>query len=285
MKLELIVADHAYSAEYAEGLITSQERPEGSAVKEGFKLRVNLSRGAPPDTEAPPTAQTPPAEALIPKVGGRSLADAVYILESFGYRQGNLSREYSPLPVDYVVRQSPAAETEGTPGMRIDLVLSDGPETIKNVAAPELIGLSEAAAKDLLESAGLVLGDVVPEAGVAYAEGLVTWQQYAAGAEVVAGSAVNVKVSAGPPSDEPRTVAINIDFSTAPSEVFNLSVLVSDSSGDTSPIINEEVRYKSAGSESISVTGQGTATVYVMFSRQQVMIYTVDFTTGTVSLQ
>jgi beta-lactam-binding protein with PASTA domain len=187
--------------------------------------------------------------------------------------------------VDFVVRQTPAAGEPATPGMRIDLVLSDGPEVIKNVEAPALIGLGEDAAKTLLEEAGLALGEVSREADASYAEGLVTKQQYTAGAEVVAGSEVAVTVSAGPPSNEPRSVTIDIDFSAAPSEVFNLSVILSDSEGHTSNIVNEAVRYKSTGKESVSVTGRGKGTIYVMFSGVTVMVHTIDFTTGTVSLQ
>ncbi|MDR2295758.1 MAG: Stk1 family PASTA domain-containing Ser/Thr kinase [Clostridiales Family XIII bacterium] len=287
LKLELIVDDRAYSAEYEEGLIASQARPEGTTVKEGFTLHVSLSRGAAPDEDTDATTRPPDSEAerLVPNVGGKPLADAVYVLESFGYRQGAISREYNSLPVDYVVRQTPAAETVGTQGMKVDLVLSDGPETIQNVAAPELIGLSEDAAKALIEEAGLVLGKSVPEASASHAEGLIIWQQYTAGAELTAGSSIDVKVSAGPPSDEPRSVSIDIDFSAAPSEVFNLTVILSDSAGHTTNIVNEAVRYKNAGSESVSVTGQGSGTVYVMFSGETVMVCTVDFTTGTVSVQ
>ncbi|MDR2089096.1 MAG: Stk1 family PASTA domain-containing Ser/Thr kinase [Clostridiales Family XIII bacterium] len=285
--LELLVADRAYSEEYAEGLIASQDRPEGSTVKEGFKLRVSLSRGTAPNEDAQAAAKTtqPEAELVVPNVGGKSLTDAVYVLEEFGYRQGKLSREYNALPVDYVVRQTPAAGEPGEPGMQVDLVLSDGPETVKNVAAPELIGLSEAAAKSKLEAEGLVLGKSTREASASYAEGLILWQQYAAGAELAAGSSVDVKISAGPPSDEPRSVSINIDFAAAPSDVFTLSVILSDSAGHTSNIVNEAVRYKSAGSESVSVTGRGTGTVYVMFSGETVMVCTIDFTTGTVTPQ
>jgi serine/threonine-protein kinase len=291
VKLELIVADHAYSSEYREGLIVSQERPEGSSVKEGFKLRVNLSRGAAPndDTSAAQTSTDEDSEPVVPNVGGVSLADAMYILEGYGYRQGKLSREYSSLPKDYVVRQAPAAGEPGVAGMPVDLVLSDGsepePEPVKTVAAPGLIGLSEEEAKARLKEAGLVLGESVREASASYAEGLVIRQRYAEGAEVAAGASVDVTISAGPPSDEPRSVSINIDFSTAPSEVFNLSVILADSSGITSNIVNEEVRYKSAGSDSVSVTGRGTGTIYVMFSRETAMVYTIDFTTGTVTLQ
>ncbi|MDR1247294.1 MAG: Stk1 family PASTA domain-containing Ser/Thr kinase [Clostridiales Family XIII bacterium] len=285
MKLELIVADSAYSSEYAEGLISSQERPEGSIVKEGFKLRVNLSRGEAPDTDSPPTMSAQEEEITVPNVSGISLSDAIYILESYGYGQGDVSRENSTLPVDYVVRQSPDARTEGTPGMKINLVLSDGPETISNVAMPSLIGLSENEAKTALTDKGLDVGVVTREASASYAEGLVIKQQHATDTELPTGAKVNITVSAGPPSDEPRSVSLNIDFSAAPSEVFNLSVILSDSSGRTSNIVNEAVRYKSAGSESVSVTGQGTATVYVMFSGDPVMVYTIDFTTGNATLQ
>jgi serine/threonine-protein kinase len=286
LKLELVVDDRAYSAEYAEGLVASQDRLAGSIVKEGFTLRVSLSRGTAPDTDEPPVTTQPEAELVVPNVSGVSLSEAIYILDSFGYKQGVVSREYNDnLPVDFVIRQAPTAGDPGTPGMRIDLVLSDGPETIENVEAPALIGLSEDAAKALLEEAGLALGEIAREADASYAEGLVIRQQYTAGAEVAAGSKVDVTISAGPPSNEPSSAAIDIDFATAPSEVFNLSVILSDSAGHTSNIVNEEVRYKSAGGERVSVTGQGTGTVYVMFSGVTVMVYTIDFTTGTVSLR
>jgi serine/threonine-protein kinase len=285
LKLEMIVADSAYSSEYEEGMIASQERPEGSVVKEGFKLRVNLSRGEAPDTDSPPVAPPQDAEPMVPNVGGISLSDAIYILEGYGYKQGAVSREFSNLPVDYVIRQSPNAGDEAAPGASVSLVLSDGPETIKQVSVPNLIGLSEAAAKAALTEKGLDIGEVTREASASYAEGLVIWQQNAVDAELPAGTKVNVRVSAGPPSNEPRSVAINIDFSAAPSEVFNLSVIMSDSSGATSNIVNEAVRYKSAGSEIVTITGQGSATVYVMFSRETVMVYTVDFTTGTATRQ
>jgi hypothetical protein len=101
---------------------------------------------------------------------------------------------------------------------------------------------------------------------------------------VDAGAPVDVKVSLGAPTSGPRTVNIDIDFADAPGEVFNLSVMLSDSAtGQTTTIVNEAVRYKSTGGDSVAVTGQGSGTVYVLFSRVQTMVFTVDFTTGSVS--
>jgi beta-lactam-binding protein with PASTA domain len=225
-----------------------------------------------------PEAELP---ATVPYLIGKGLEEARYIIESYGYREGAVSRESNKLPVDSVVRQNPAAGEEAEPGTRIDLVLSDGVAEPENVVVPNLIGLTEAAAKERLADFRLTIGAITSESSTEYAEGQVTWQQHGAEDEILEGSKVDIRVSAGPPSDEPRTVTIDIDFSGAKSEVFTLSVLFSDEEGRTTAIIQEAVRYKSDGSESVAVTSKGKGTVYVLFSKEQTMAFAVDFSAGT----
>ncbi|MDR1572252.1 MAG: Stk1 family PASTA domain-containing Ser/Thr kinase [Clostridiales Family XIII bacterium] len=274
--LKLEVKDLVNSAEFGEGLIVSQERPAGSTAKQGFTVRVNISRGMPEPEEALPVT--------VPYLIGKSLEDARRIIDSYGYREGAISRENNRLPLDFVVRQSPSAGEEAEAGARIDLVLSDGEAEPENVVVPSLIGLAEDAAKKRLEDFRLTVGAITVEASMDQAAGLVMWQQYEAEAEMVEGSKVDIKLSAGPPSNEPRGVAIDIDFSSAPNEVFNLSVLLTEEDGNAVTVIREELRYKSAGSESVTVTSKGKGTVYVLFNGAQAMVYVVDFSLGTKTL-
>ena len=98
-----------------------------------------------------------------------------------------------------------------------------------------------------------------------------------------AGSAVTLTVSTGPdPAAGPSTVNIRISYDSAPDEVFYLTVVVSDSAGVGTPIDYEQ-RLKSNGSEVLSVTGEGTGTVKVLFNNTLIRQYSVNFNTGAVN--
>jgi beta-lactam-binding protein with PASTA domain len=221
----------------------------------------------------------------VPYLIGRDIDEALRIIESYGYREGDISWQNDKLPVNRVISQSPDSGREADPGARINLVVSLGEPEQENVAMPNLLGLTMEAAARQLSSNGLTMGAVTNEPSSNYVAGLVTGQQYAPETEVSRGSAVDVKVSSGAAvvTRGPRTVAIDIDFKDAPNEVFNLSVWLVDSEGRRSIALNEAVRYKSSGGDSVAVTGEGTGTVYVLFSGVQVMSFTVDFSTGAVS--
>jgi serine/threonine-protein kinase len=275
--LKLFVADLVADAEVEEGRIVSQERSEGSVVKEGFTLRVSISRG---QEEQEEREEVP---IVVPNVVGRSLEDAAYQIESYGYRLGSTDdRENSKLPKDYVVRQSPNAGEEAEEGARIDLVLSDGEALPEKVSVPNLLALTEDAARRQIEGVGLKVGTVTPESNATYETGKVIWQQHEPGTELPVGSEVAFKVSSGIPSNEPRTVSIDIDFANAPEEEFYLAVLLSDSSGQTVTVVNNVPRYKSTGGDSVPVTGRGEGTVYVLFNDVQAMVFSVDFSNGVV---
>ncbi|MDR0424561.1 MAG: PASTA domain-containing protein [Clostridiales Family XIII bacterium] len=275
------IGDRVASPEIEEGRIVSQERPEGSFVKEGFTLRVNISRGAPPSTEKEPE------EVIVktPNLVGRSLDDARRALENYGYREGAISHENSELPVDYVVRQSPEPGVDAEQGARIDMVLSLGTPEPEKVAVPNLLGLTREAAARQLSNSGLTIGAISEEASDVYEEGQITGQQYGPEEEVDKGAAVNLRISNGAAGTggRQRTVVIDIDFTDAPSEVFTLTVMLADSQGRTSTVIDRMVRYKTSGGDAIPVTGEGSGTVYVLFSGEPVMSYIVDFTSGNVS--
>ncbi|MDR3294645.1 MAG: PASTA domain-containing protein [Clostridiales Family XIII bacterium] len=275
--LKLAVREIVSSYEVEEGKIVSQDRPAESQLKEGTTVRVNISRGA-------PLEDTQPDEVRIPNVVGRTLEEATHILNTYGYQEGAVSHAENSLPKGLVVSQNPDANTDAEEGTKVSLTVSDGPPQPKTVLMPNLFRLSEEQAKQQLEKAGLSVGTVTGEPNSIYAEGEVIWQQYEAETEIDPGASVDFKFSTGAPSLEPQTVGINIGFEEAANEVFNLSVLFSDSvTGHTSTLVSEELKYKSDGSVSVSVTGQDQGTLYVLFDGVQVKVYTIDFTTGTVS--
>ncbi|MDR0570350.1 MAG: Stk1 family PASTA domain-containing Ser/Thr kinase [Clostridiales Family XIII bacterium] len=288
MGLELGVVDYVPSEQYEQGVVVSQERPEGSTVKEGYKILVNVSRGEPAAASGG-GASEPDLPRTIPYLLGKTQEDALYTIEMYGYVLGSLTYRQDKVTVGSVVSQDPEAGTGAESGSRINLVISEGlPETV-TVAMPNLVGMAEASARKALDDKGLTVGAVTEDTASTLGAGLVTSQQYSADVQVPQGSAVDFKVSSGPaaPSDGAlslKTVSIPIDFSLAETEVFPLSVMLRDSGGNSIRIINRETRFKSAGGESVSITGSGDkCLVFVYFSDVLVRTFGVDFYTGDVT--
>ncbi len=97
-------------------------------------------------------------EVEVPDVGGKSLAEAVRILEEHNLKLFVESREFDPLvPEEYVSSQTPLAGQIVKEGRKISLVVSLGPE---RVTIPHLRDLTVERARSLLERSGLVVGDI-----------------------------------------------------------------------------------------------------------------------------
>ena len=266
LKIEL--GEEVDSAEYAEGLIVSQDPLPDMVVKTGKTVRVNISKGIEENT--------------IPSVIGRTLSDGVFLLESYGYVKGNVSEEFSEMPIGVIIRQFPGAGSAAEAGTRVDLVVSKG-EEIVITTVPSLLGMTLDEARSALEREGLILsGDIQYAPSNDYAEGLICAQSVAPGLGVDKGTAITVTLSTGPDlSAGAGVVDILISYDEAQNEVFYLTVMVSDSTGVTTPI-NYEQRIKSNGSEVFSVSGTGKGSVKIYFDNALVKEYVVDFDNGVV---
>ncbi|WP_308291574.1 Stk1 family PASTA domain-containing Ser/Thr kinase [Microbacterium sp. G2-8] len=98
-----------------------------------------------------------------------------------------------------VIRTDPAAGTPVTPGASIEVVVSQGEQL---VAVPELVGLSEQAAREALEGAGLQLGRLTPVNDPENSAGTVLSAEIesdavAKGDEVLDGAVVDLTVASG----------------------------------------------------------------------------------------
>jgi len=269
LNLEIKVGDEISSTEYDEGEIVSQEPKAEMTVKEGFAITVNVSKGK-------------AKEGTVPNVVNRTAQDAKFVLESYGYKQGDVSTENSDMPKDVVIRQTPEAGTEAAPGTKVNLVVSLG-RAVEQVPMPNLMGLDIAAAKAELEKAGLSIGAVGEEMSTAYEINTVMWQQYEPGTMVDKDTGVNLKLSTGdqPPTSS-RSIPLTIDYGKANNEVFYLTVVISDESG-VKAIINREQRFKSDGSVILSLSGDGVGSVKVIFDNDVVLEKNVDFNTGEIN--
>ncbi len=264
--LNLEVGDEVASTEYQEGEIVSQDPKAEMTVKEGFTITVNISKGK-------------VKEGTIPPVVNRTLTDAEFVLESYGYALGGVATENSDMPKDVVIRQSPDAGTVAAPGTKVNVVVSLG-SAVEQVPMPNVLNMGIDAAKEELEKAGLSIGAVGYEMSTAYEINTVMWQQYEPGIMVDKGAGVNLKVSTGdqPPASS-ISIPLTIDFSKANNEVFYLSVVISDESG-VRTVINREQRIKSDGSEILSLNGDGVGSVKVIFDNDVVLEKDVNFNSG-----
>lgn len=268
LDLSLEISDEVSSADFDEGEIVSQDPEEGMVVKAGKTIKVNVSEGTPKGT--------------IPNVVGKTEKDAVFMLENYGYDEGLVSEEYSEdVPEGMIIEQSPAAGTEAKEGTNVSLVISLGGEVVPTTV-PDLSGLTVEKAKAALEREKLKLGETSYAPSDEIEQNLIMDQSVTAGSSVDSGTAVNITLSTGfDESAGAGEVGVTISYSSAKNDVFYLTVMVSDSSGVSTPI-NYEQRIKSDGSEKFSATGSGTGSIKVYFDNALVQEYSVDFDNGTV---
>jgi uncharacterized protein (TIGR03437 family) len=93
-----------------------------------------------------------------------------------------------------VISSSPVAATQVTVGSSVNLVVSTGPA---QVAVPNVVGLTQAAATTALTGAGLAVGTVTTASSATVASGSVISSSPVAATQVTVGSSVNLVVSTG----------------------------------------------------------------------------------------
>ncbi len=270
--LVLKSGDEVYSVEYDEGQICSQLPSEGSSVKKGNTVTVNISKGA--------------KEGTVPNLVGKSAADADYVLEKYGFKKGSVTSEANELPEGIVISQSPGAGEETNPGAYISYVISAGKEEGAGIV-PLLLGMTETEAGDKLAEAGLSLGTIVTEENGLYSPGQVFWQSKEANSTVEVGTPIDIKICGSPDTsgeggstDAGTGVAsVAIDYSYAKNEVFWLTVKVVDANGSHNEV-NHAERYKSAGGETVYVNGVGQGSVTVIFDNDVIAQYDINFGSG-----
>ena len=153
----------------------------GQTVKKGSTVAVILSAGK--------------EEKLVPDITGITVDTARMILENNGFNMGQVSEENDDLiPEGEIISQDPLVNTSLPKGSAINVVVSKGAE-IKVANMPSLIAKTEREAKGLLESKGLLLGEVkkIPT-GDETKNGRIVEQSIPENTELKEGSKINVSV-------------------------------------------------------------------------------------------
>ena len=178
-----------FSKDYAEGEIMNQRPEAGKSIKEDGEIVVVVSKGS--------------KKVTVTDVRNMTEKQARIELET---RLGLVVKiEYetsSEVLKDYVVRTSPAENSEVAEGDTITVYLSKGTD-VKKVNMTKLIGMSLDDAKREIERLGLVVG-TVGESESSRDKGVVLSQSIAEGTEIEEKTTVNLTVSAGKKQEEAK---------------------------------------------------------------------------------
>lgn len=270
MGLKLELEEPVISDKVEAGQIASQSPEGGESIKKGQTIRVNLNKGS--------------DDGEVPEVTGKTLETAITLLQAKGFELGKSDEDFSDLPKGTIVSQSPTGKSKAEKGSSVDLVVSKGPKDVM-VKVPNLENESLANAKTLLSANNLTLGKTTLGDSSTVEKDHVINQSVAAGTEVAENAVIDLVISKGIPEKpaEPVSVSIDIPFDQAQQEVFFMTVVVSDDSGVNTPIDWQE-EHKTDGSKTISLSGTGeNGTVQVIFDKDNVMNFSVNFNTGTVT--
>lgn len=172
-----------FDPNHAPGTVIEQFPTPFTICKRGRKIGVVTSSGE----------QLIP----IPDVVGIPGKEAVFKMEAQGFEIARINRIFSDYyPKDVTAGQSMPPDTELIRGSGIGLTISRGPLP-KKFIVPELYALEIEKARELIESAGLALGNVEEISHPHAAKGLVVKQFPKPGVEVEYLTRVNLKISSG----------------------------------------------------------------------------------------
>ena len=145
-------------------------------------------------------------KSAVPNVVGSTLTKASNTLEQAGFKLGSVGYQQGVgKPQGTILSQNPAAGSQAKKGAAINLVAVG--TSVQPV--PNVIGMTEAAAKAAITQAGLAVGVIARVYSDTVATGTVADQAPGSGIDAPAGSQVALTVSRGPtPAASPSATAV-----------------------------------------------------------------------------
>ncbi|MFN2388255.1 MAG: Stk1 family PASTA domain-containing Ser/Thr kinase [Actinomycetota bacterium] len=194
-KLKSEVVRRRPSARVEKGAVINQDPEEGERVDEGETVELIVSTGI--------------RQVEVPVLEGLTLEEATEELKAVDLKVGDPTMVNDPVvPAGTVISQDPESGEKVDVGTEVDLVVSEGAET---VAVPGVIGLSESDAISELEAAGFE-AEVFEGPSDDYEAGDVFAQDPDGGAQAEPGSTVRITVSTGPEEREmPSVIGMDAD--------------------------------------------------------------------------
>ncbi|MDO5296848.1 MAG: PASTA domain-containing protein [bacterium] len=183
MGLRLRLEEGKYSNKFPEQIIISQDPAPGKTVRQDREVLAVVSLG--------------PELMTVPDLSGKSLRDVDIILADNKLTLGKVKEvDKAGVKTIEVVSQKPKAGSRVRPGTPINVDVNRG-VAVAGVIVPDWRGKNIAAAKALIAKSGLKLGRISWSPSTSVQQGFVVQHNPPYGAEVAAGSEVELEVSAG----------------------------------------------------------------------------------------
>jgi eukaryotic-like serine/threonine-protein kinase len=170
---------HAANADAEKNRVFDQNPNPGTRIQKGDRVTLLVSTG-PPKTS-------------VPDVVGMNYGDAVQALNDVNLK-ATKHEVFSQKPVGKVISQDPPAGEQVVEGTEIVLDVSRG---AKQVAVPNVVGMSEDNATTTLQQAGFEVSSTSAPSDSA-PQGIVSDQSPDGGTQATKGSTVTITVSSGP---------------------------------------------------------------------------------------
>jgi eukaryotic-like serine/threonine-protein kinase len=176
-----VKGEERFHAASPKGTILEQRPGAGSHDVEGAQVALDVSIGQ--------------QMAKVPSVSGLPRPDAERALESAGFDVGDVTERPSNEPAGQVIDTKPRANSDAPIPSAVSLIVSAGPTV---VIVPNVVGQPVSRARQLLENAGLLVGDIRTPNGDPLNDeaAIVSSTTPAPGAQVAASS--RVSIVAGP---------------------------------------------------------------------------------------
>ncbi|HKM32033.1 MAG TPA: Stk1 family PASTA domain-containing Ser/Thr kinase, partial [Oscillospiraceae bacterium] len=239
--LNIVLETSAYS-EFEKDIIFEQSIDEGRPVIEHVtevKIRVSLGIDMVPITD----------------VSGLTKEAAVLMIEGQGLQAKPTSTFSSEVAKGYVIETQPAANETVQPGTIVYIIVSMGPPDT-SLIIPEVIGMKEKAAYDLLTDMGLYIN--VEKADSDKPAGEVIDQSVPEGSKLNLNDEITITVSTGKEATNSASIKMSIPTDSEGKYVF--VSYVNAVQVEVSPIINVGL---TGSSYTLNVEGTGKASVVV----------------------
>lgn len=181
-KLGLIVQVENAASTLPDGRVLAQSPESGTELRKGQVIVLQVSRSGELHS--------------VPDVKGQSLADAQSMIKENGFSLGDVIKiRESGYEAGIVIAQSPASPAEVNAGRKIDLLVQDGAASDGSVIVPDVNRMTEAEARNLLETSGVKIQAVDKVYSPLLPEGLAIETRPSAGSKLGTGEGVILKLA------------------------------------------------------------------------------------------
>jgi len=272
MGLGITIDSEIFNDDKDEGTVLSYSPSEGTLVKKGQTVKVNISKKS--------SAKT------VPNLYMQELSAAKIKIEQNGYVVGDISEKYDDnVPKGYVISSNPGSNVKLEKGGKVNLTVSLGvdPATVKSFTL-NLVGLTEEEAIALITEKGCQV-EVKRTANQSVEYGHVYMQSPTSSKSISFEDAaketfiiyVSNYTSSNIEPDIENEVTLYMDMSLAENDPFYVSVTVSTGTESTQQYSRVEIQKTGDDQFSLDIHGVGTGTATVTFDNRMVYIFDVDF--------